>query len=495
MATGQSLLLGDAYTDSHFHPNIDRMSGFVTKSMIAVPLRHVSGRILGVVEVLNRKTNVFSAEDLALVEAVATQIAAVLDNVLLYEELRAQNEALRKAKSDLSNALKDLDLLFETEKAVSSAEKQSDLVDALLTRVAPTLGATAAAIFLVDHGESQGALYFKSVVGEKAESLVTVKLKPGQGVVGHVARTGQAVRVGRAADHPAHDPSIPARLDVRADSVLCVPITVEEGLVGALALLNKPSGFTESDERLATLIAGQAGRSLKIRRNRDEAEQRERLAAIGQMLSGVVHDFRTPLTVISGYTELMATEPEEQQRLQYATVVDKQFEHLNAMMRETLAFARGERELLIRKVYLQKFASETEAYLRQEFKKSPVRLSVVPRYTGPARFDEGKLRRVVFNLARNAVEAMPTGGNFLFSIDREEDDLVLRFEDDGPGLPPEIADRVFDPFATAGRPEGTGLGLSIVKQIADEHGGTVRVESEPGKGTRFEFKIPVGLAA
>ncbi|MGZ5957704.1 MAG: sensor histidine kinase, partial [Myxococcaceae bacterium] len=343
--------------------------------------------------------------------------------------------------------------------------------------------------------EQQGALYFKSIGDENSESLMTLKTKLGQGIVGHVARTGEIVRVVHAADHPAHDPSISSRLDIRADAVLCVPITVDETVVGSLALLNKPSSFTESDERLATLIAGQAGRSIKVRRNRDEAEQRERLAAIGQMLSGVVHDFRTPLTVISGYTELMATEPEEQQRLQYAGVVDKQFEHLNAMMRETLAFARGERELLIRKVYLQKFASETEAYLRQEFKKSPVRLSVVPRYTGPARFDEGKLRRVVFNLARNAVEAMPTGGNFLFSIDREADDLVLRFEDDGPGLPPEIADRVFDPFATAGRPEGTGLGLSIVKQIADEHGGSVKVESAPGKGTRFEFKIPVGLAA
>src|SRR6516225_8451512 len=216
MATGQSLLLGDAYTDSHFHPNIDRMSGFVTKSMIAVPLKHVSGRILGVVEVLNRKTNVFSAEDLALVEAVATQIAAVLDNVLLYEELRAQNEALRKAKSDLSNALKDLDLLFETEKAVSSADKQNDLMDIILARVAPTVGATAAAIFLADPGE-QGTLYFKSLVGEKSESLVTVKLKQGQGIVGHVARAGETVRVPRAADHPAHDPAIPARLDIRAD--------------------------------------------------------------------------------------------------------------------------------------------------------------------------------------------------------------------------------------------------------------------------------------
>ena len=493
MATGQSLLLGDAYKNSHFHPNIDRQSGFVTRSMIAVPLKHVSGRILGVVEVLNRKTDVFTTDDLALVEAVATQIAAVLDNVLLYEELRAQNEALRRAKSDLSDALKDLDLLFEMEKAVSSAEKQSDLLDVILARVAPTVGATAASIFLSDPETS--ALYFKSVVGEKAESLVTLKLRPGQGIVGHVAHSGEVVRVSPAADHPSHDPAIAGRLGLQTEAVLCVPITADDMVVGALELWNKPGGFSETDERLATLIAGQTGRAIKVRRSREQAEQRERLAAIGQMLSGVVHDFRTPLTVISGYTELMATEPDESQRQQYAAVVDKQFEHLNAMMRETLAFARGERELLIRKVYLQKFASETEAYLRQEFKKSPVRLMVLPHYTGPARFDESKLRRVVFNLARNAVEAMPSGGNFLFSIDREADDLILRFEDDGPGLPPEIADKVFQSFTTSGRPEGTGLGLSIVKRIADEHGGTVKVESAPGKGTRFEFKIPVGLAA
>jgi signal transduction histidine kinase len=493
MATGQSLLLGDAYTDSHFHPNIDRMSGFVTRSMIAVPLKHVSGRILGVVEVLNRKTNVFTGDDLALVEAVATQIAAVLDNVLLYEELRAQNEALRRAKSDLSNALKDLDLLFETEKAVSSAEKQTDLLDVVLARVAPVLGAQAAAILLAD--AQSNTLYYKSVVGQTPEALVTLKLRPGQGIVGFVAQTGQTVRVARAADHPRHDPVIASKLGISAESLLALPITVNDIGVGSLVLLNKPGGFTESDERLATLLAGQTGRSIQVRRNREEAERRERLVAIGQMLSGVVHDFRTPLTVISGYTELMATEPDEGQREAYAAVVDKQFEHLNGMMRETLAFARGERELLLRKVYLQKFATETEAYLKQEFKKSPVRLQVVPRYTGPARFDESKLRRVVFNLARNAVEAMPAGGNFRFSIDREADDLVLRFEDDGPGLPPEIADRLFQSFTTSGRVDGTGLGLSIVKRIADEHGGTVKVESSPGKGTRVEFKIPVGLAA
>ncbi len=80
-------------------------------------------------------------------------------------------------------------------------------MDIILARVAPTLGATSAAIFLADPGEQQGALYFKSIGDEKAESLMTLKPKPGQGIVGHVARTGQIVRVAHAADHPAHDPT------------------------------------------------------------------------------------------------------------------------------------------------------------------------------------------------------------------------------------------------------------------------------------------------
>jgi hypothetical protein len=165
----------------------------------------------------------------------------------------------------------------------------------------------------------------------------------------------------------------------------------------------------------------------------------------------------------------MATEPDEPQRLQYATVVDKQFEHLNSMMHETLAFARGERELLIRKVYLQKFASETEAYLRQEFKKSPVRLSVVPRYTGPARFDEGKLRRVVFNLAPGMrwrpchrrqfpLQHRPRSGR---------PGPALRGQRP-PGPPREIADHLFHPSPPPAAGDGAG-GSSIVKRIADEH--------------------------
>jgi len=85
---------------------------------------------------------------------------------------------------------------------------------------------------------------------------------------------------------------------------------------------------------------------------------------------------------------------------------------------------------------------------------------------------------------------MPKGGRFTFVVAREEDDLLLKFQDNGPGIPPEIADKLFGSFVTARKKNGTGLGLAIVKTIAEEHGGTVVCRSKPGKGTTFELRLP-----
>src|SRR3712207_3240885 len=84
--TGESVSLPDAYEDRRFNPDIDRQSGFRTRSLLASPLLHVSGRVLGVVEVLHRRTDAFDKDDLALVDAVARQVAAVLDNLVLREQ-------------------------------------------------------------------------------------------------------------------------------------------------------------------------------------------------------------------------------------------------------------------------------------------------------------------------------------------------------------------------------------------------------------------------
>jgi signal transduction histidine kinase len=146
-------------------------------------------------------------------------------------------------------------------------------------------------------------------------------------------------------------------------------------------------------------------------------------------------------------------------------------------------------------VYMQNFIADVRTHLEQEFLRSKVELKIEPAYTGAARFDENKLKRLVYNIARNAIEAMPKGGRFTFTVDSDKEDLVLKFADTGPGIPEEIADRLFESFVTSGKKNGTGLGLAIVKTIAEEHGGSVSFKSKPGKGTTFEVRFPAGASA
>src|SRR5262249_16938106 len=155
-----------------------------------------------------------------------------------------------------------------------------------------------------------------------------------------------------------------------------------------------------------TLIAGQASKAIQLERAKEEKLNQSRLASIGQMLSGVLHDLKTPMTIVSGYAQLMAQIDDGKQRTQYVDQILKQFDLMNAMTREVLQFARGESNVLMRKVYLHKFIEEVTSYLQQELAGRGVELVVQPIYKGAAYFDEAKLLRVIHNLARNAAQAM-----------------------------------------------------------------------------------------
>ncbi len=112
------------------------------------------------------------------------------------------------------------------------------------------------------------------------------------------------------------------------------------------------------------------------------------------MLSGVIHDLRTPMTLISGYTQVMADAEDKAARTQYAHQVNKQIDLLSAMTKDLLAFAKGERSILIRKVYVQRFMEEMREYLEQDLDGLSVKLKMDVRYRGAARFDETKMGRI-----------------------------------------------------------------------------------------------------
>ena len=481
--SGKVLMVSDAYDDTRFNPDVDRRSGFKTRSIISAPLKHVGGRVLGVLQVLDHRVDAFSNEDKILVEGIALQIAAVLDNVLLLDDVKSNRD-------QLARRVQELDALYEIERAISLSEGQQDLLDRILGHALQATAGTAGSVLLVE--EERDSLFFKTARGPRSEALLSMRLESGQGIAGHVAATGELVRLVAAEASPHHDPSIARKLGVLVESVLCVPIHAEHRTLGALELFNKRGGFSLADEKLAVLLAGQIGRALDDRQTREERERKARLATVGQMLSGVLHDLRTPLTVIAGYAEILATENDPLTREEMSRSIVAQLKLVNAMQQETLAFARGERTVLMRRVYLNVFMREISEQLLHQFASSKVDLKVQVGYGGAARFDENKVKRAIFNLANNAIEAMPEGGRFTLAVDREGPLLVIRASDNGPGIPEEIADKLFESFVTSGKKNGTGLGLAMVRKIAKEHGGEITVKSRLGKGSSFELRFPVG---
>ena len=497
--SGRSLNIKDAYKDPRFRPDFDQRTGYRTTSMLCQPMRNYRRQIIGVVQVLNKREGYFTLEDEALLQSLCSQAAISIENSKLYLSVVAKNIALRDTQDQLERKMGELDVLFRIEETLARVLDLDEALEGVLTRVLEAIPSQAGAVLIKER--KSNAIAFRRIGGNGGEGLHRLKLEPGVGVAGWCATTGASV-ISNDVPEETHDtPWLPADLgELSVRTGICVPISTGSELLGAIELVNRTSRagrrgivdeFDQDDQKLLTLIAGQVAKAVQTQRAREEVINQNRLASIGQMLSGVLHDLKTPMTIVSGYAQLMASEDDPSERMGYYDSILKQFAQLNHMTREILAFARGERNLLLRRVFLHKFVTEVTESLEPEFAGRNVELVVDERYRGEARLDDMKMKRVVFNLARNAREAMPRGGRFVFTIDREDDDLVFQFSDTGQGIPRDIEDRLFESFVSSGKEHGTGLGLAIVKKIVDEHGGTIDFQSEAGVGTLFTVRIPI----
>jgi signal transduction histidine kinase/putative methionine-R-sulfoxide reductase with GAF domain len=503
--SAETVNIPDAYADPRFNKDIDQRSGFRTRSILCMPMPDHMGRTIGVVQVLNKRDRSFEADDEATLAAVAAHAGISIENSKLYLSVVQKNQALLDAQEELRQRIRELDLLVEIEREASASLDLDELLGRLLSRAMQLLDAEAGSILL--RQPSSGELFFRTALGTGADDLHRLKLPPGTGIVGWVAQHKLPLMVNDPEHDARHDLYIAEKIGVPARSILAVPLlhasAEDDQALGAVEVLNKrvhlsasvdgklSAAFDESDLKLLTLIAGQAAKAIMIARSREERLHGSRLAAIGQMMSGVLHDLKTPMTIASGYAQLMAHSDEAHTREQYADLILKQFDLMAAMTREVLAFARGESNLLIRKVYLQKFLADLTQQLDRELAGRSVKLVIDARYDGAAWFDELKMFRLVHNLARNAAEAMEGGGTFRITVEVVGSDLVLTFADTGHGIPDAVRERMFEAFTTGGKAGGTGLGLAIVKKIVDEHAGRVTYETDPGRGTTFRVALPL----
>jgi signal transduction histidine kinase len=490
---GRAVNIKDAYLDPRFDPYWDRKTGYRTRSIMCVPMKNHHGRTLGVIQALNKRDGYFTVEDESLLGALGSQAAVCVENSKLFLSVVGKNMELLETKNRLERKVRELDVLVEIAGVAATAGKLDDMLQGVLTRAMRAIDAEAGSILLSD--EATGDLRFRCALGGKPEAITHVSIKPGEGICGWVAMYGEAQIVNDVRTDKRHSRQLEDDIGYHPRSVMCVPLRWEDG-VGALELLNKSHGqadFTEDDLKLAAVIAGHVSSAIGLARARERQEREERLSTIGQLLSGVLHDLKTPITVISGAVQLLVTERDEVKRQTLADRVVRQVGVINSLIRETLAFARGETTLWVRKVYLQKYFSDLEEQLAQEFRGRgmTVKLELLDR--GIAHFDQHKLQRAVHNLARNALEALSgRPGALTLTVDRKPDGaLMVAVTDDGPGISEEIRGRLFESFVTYGKAGGTGLGLAIVRKIVHDHGGTIDVESRPGR-TTFTLLLPQG---
>ncbi|MGB0678063.1 MAG: GAF domain-containing protein [Polyangiales bacterium] len=488
--TGKALNIDRAYEDPRFNPSWDQRFGYQTRTILCVPMKNQHGRIVGVVQVLNKRQDRFSEEDEALLTALGAQASVSIENSKLFLSMVRKNAELLDTQAQLERKLQHQDVLLEIAAAAARAMRLQDLLDEVLHQAIQAVHAAAGSVVIASG--TKGDLTFRQAQHDDKARTERLQIASGEGLCGWVAQKGEAVIVDAATQDKRYSAALAKRLRYRPKRALCVPLRWEGGQ-GALTLLDKGHGldaFDTDDLKLAQLIAGQVATAIGLAQHREQRSKQERLTAVGQFLASVLHDLRTPMTVISGYAQLMRDEDDSDKRRLYAENVQKQVRFINKLTGETLAFARGESKLWVRKVYLYKFFEELAVQLRHSL-PDPIEVVLELHDRGVAYFDEDKIIRVVHNLAKNAAEAIKTGkGRFTLHIERGADgQLCWRFIDTGPGIAPAAQAQLFDSFATHGKGGGSGLGLAIVKKAIDDHGGQIHVESRPG-WTEFRIELP-----
>ena len=491
--TREIVNIPDAYADQRFQPSVDLKSGFRTRSILSVPMLGALGGLVGVLQVLNKHDGPFTTPDEELMSALAAQAAIAIENARLYHSLVTQNQELSKARRELERRQRELNALYEVEKELSAALDLDDLLSRILAQAITVLGGGAGSIALVD---PDGSLRFRTVQGPAAPKLIERTLPHGTGLLGwSIAHRTPIIVDDPSKDH-RHAKEIAIESGVRPQHIMVAPLVDGEDVIGGIEIIDQrrtmrdgDGPWAEEDLKLLVLIAAQAASAIGLARRRSEQSNRDRLASIGRMLAGLLHDLKTPMTIISGYAQLMAASDDAVQRDQYVDQIQRQFDLMAGMTREVLAFARGDADLVVRKVYVNRFTEELTTQLGAAVAGRSIDFEVEARYDGLAYFDEQKLLRVFHNLARNAVEAMPEGGKLKVQVDKVGEQLQWTVSDSGPGIPQELRGRLFELFAT-GKKGGTGLGLAIVKRTVDDHHGTIAVESGT-TGTTFVIRLPM----
>jgi signal transduction histidine kinase len=420
-------------------------------------------------------------------------------------------DELRKGAADLERRQQELASLYEVGQEIVSILKLDQLLESILDRAIILVGAERGFLVLWRQppGDFDVAVARKFDRGEVDRAQIEIS----HGVIRRVLARREPVITTNAQEDPRFQRSH-SIVTYQIRSVLAAPMVAKKELIGAIYVDTRLSArlFAESDLALLSAMANQAAVAIHLARlyeelqqgnrelqealrelqeTQDELIRAERLSLVGRMASSIIHDLKNPMTTIKGYAAVLGQEdldPATRQR--FSRTITHSIDTFVEMTQEILDYARGGGPLQRTDVDVGRFVEDLCAFIEHDFQARDLELRRELSYTGHLLMDETKMRRALYNIAANARDAMEPGGCLTIATSLTDGLVEFRLSDTGPGIPGEIRDTLFEPFVSYGKARGTGLGLAIAKKSAEDHGGTITVESVPRQGATFVISLP-----
>jgi signal transduction histidine kinase len=425
----------------------------------------------------------------------------------LFAHVAAVSLRRKRAEDALQQQTRELEDLNRTSQALNASLDLDQVLSTVVTRVCDLLEVAACSVWLLD-GDS-GDLVCRCAKGAHQDVVVGWQLAPGQGLAGHVLKTGESLIVPDTEREPLYYRGVEQETGLKLRSILSVPLRLKDEMIGVLQVLDRGvDRMQHTDQVLMEAVASAAAIALEnarlyadLQARMDQLKvaqaqlvQSAKMVAVGDLAAGVAHELNNPLMSIMGSSELLLerADLDDRDRQRLESVV-RQAGKARDIIRNLLDFAH-QRGFLHDWADVNEVLQASLALLRQRLEVGQIEIREDYAPDLPQMLiDANRMRQVFANLLTNAQQAMPQGGVLQVSSRWLEEGIAVQITDSGEGIPEEHLDRIFEPFFTT-RPvgEGTGLGLSVSLGIVQAHGGRIEVESQPGQGSTFVVWLPIG---
>jgi len=470
------------------------IGGTGQRAVLAAPLL-VKDAALGAVLLRRREPIPFTDRQIELVETFADQAAIAIENVRLFKETK---EALERQTAT-------------AELLAAMSESAFDLKPVFEMVLEKSLALCKAEYGWLRQFDRDGTS--RTVAAMRPDQTVDTPLPPldvktGGGLLGRTYRERHTVHVADIAEDPTVSKSA-AMVRIGARTGLGVPLLRGDEVLGVLVLVRiEVRPFNEREIELVEGFARQAAIAIENVRLFKEIQEKSAQLEVAnrhksEFLANMSHELRTPLNAIIGFSDVllqkMFGELNEQQA-DYLEDIRSSGSHLLTLINDILDLSKieaGRMELEAAPFSLVAALNNAVTLVRERAQSHGIKLELeVAPELDTVVADERKVKQVVVNLLANAVKFTPDGGRVTLRAAREDGQIRLAVHDTGIGIAPEDHERIFDEFQQASHQneksrEGTGLGLSLSKRMVELHGGTITVDSAPGKGSTFTVALPL----